>query len=123
MVIGASDCPWPVEPLSAASRVTVENLEELFPHLPAGSWDRPPDKARLVPFTRKGQETPAGIFIAAVNPYRQFDASYAGYLDLVAGQIAGSFTNAEAYEKEKTRAEALTELDRAKTVVLLQREP
>src|SRR5579863_6300629 len=115
MVIGASDCPWPVEPLSASQPVTVENLEELFSHLPAGSWDRPPDKARLVPFARKGQVAPAGIFIAGVNPYRQLDASYAGYLDLVAGQIAGSITNAEAYEEEKTRAEALTELDRAKT--------
>ncbi len=93
----------------------MENLEELFSHLPAGSWDRPPDKARLVPFARKGQVAPAGIFIAGVNPYRQLDASYAGYLDLVAGQIAGSITNAEAYEEEKTRAEALTELDRAKT--------
>ena len=51
----------------------------------------------------------------ALNPYRQLDASYAGYLDLIAGQIAASITNAEAYEEEKKRAEALTELDRAKT--------
>ncbi len=64
---------------------------------------------------RKGQQAPAGIFIAAVNPYRQLDASYAGYLDLIAGQIAASITNAEAFEEEKKRAEALSELDRAKT--------
>lgn len=115
MLIGAADCPWPVEPLSASQPVTVENLQELFPDLPTGRWDRPPEKARLVPFARKGQEAPAGIFIAGVNPYRQLDASYAGYLDLIAGQIAASITNAEAYEAEKTRAEALAELDRAKT--------
>jgi signal transduction histidine kinase len=115
MVIGASDCPWSVEALSSTQPVTVENLAELFSDLPVGSFDRPPEKARLVPFTRKGQETPAGIFIAAVNPYRQLDASFAGYLDLIAGQIAASITNAEAYEEEKTRAEALAELDRAKT--------
>ena len=107
--------PVAVEALTSNQPVTVENLPELFSDLPTGSWDRPPARARLVPFTRKGQETPAGIFIAALNPYRQLEASYAGYLDLIAGQIAASITNAEAYEDEKTRAEALTELDRAKT--------
>jgi signal transduction histidine kinase len=115
LIIGASDCPWSIDSLSSNQPVTVENLSDLFSELPAGSWDRPPGKARLVPFTGRGQDTPAGIFIAAINPYRQLDASYSGYLDLIAGQIGSSITNAEAYEQEKTRAEALAELDRAKT--------
>ena len=115
IVVGAEDCPWPIDSLSASQPVTVENLSALFSDLPAGAWDCPPEQARLVPFTRKGQDAPAGIFIAALNPYRQLDPSYAGYLDLIAGQIAASITNAEAYEAEKTRAEALAELDRAKT--------
>ncbi|HEY3626801.1 MAG TPA: ATP-binding protein, partial [Terracidiphilus sp.] len=113
--IGASDCPWPVEFLSANQPVTVDNLNGLFTELPTGGWDCPPASARMVPFVRKGQETPSGIFIAGVNPYRQMDASYAGYLDLIAGQIAGSITSAEAFEEEKKRAEALAALDRAKT--------
>src|SRR5580704_7150347 len=69
MVLGSPDCPWPIEVLASNTPVTVENLAELFSGLPMGSWDRPPDSARLVPFSRKGQDTPAGIFIAAVNPY------------------------------------------------------
>ena len=113
LLISAVDCPWPVEFLSSNEPVTVENLSGLFSGLPTGSWDRPPQRARIVPFARKGQETPAGIFIAGVNPYRQLDASYAGYLDLIAGQIAASIRNAEAFEEEKTRVEALAELDRA----------
>ncbi len=68
-----------------------------------------------MPISRKGQEKPAGVFIAALNPYRQLDASYAGFLDLIAGQIAASITNAEAYEAERKRAEVLADLDRAKT--------
>jgi signal transduction histidine kinase len=115
IVLGSHNCPWPIDALTSNTPVTVENLEEMFSGLPMGSWDRPPDSARLVPFSRKGQDTAAGIFIAGVNPYRQLDASYAGYLDLIAGQIAASITNAEAFEEEKTRAEALTELDRVKT--------
>jgi len=117
IVNGASkETPWPIETLLAANRaVTLENLTEYIPALPQGSWDRPPARARLVPITRQGQEKPVGIFIAALNPFRQLDASYAGFLDLVAGQISASITNAQAYEAERKRAESLAELDRAKT--------
>jgi signal transduction histidine kinase/CheY-like chemotaxis protein len=61
------------------------------------------------------QETPAGVIVVALNPYRPLDVSYAGFLNLVAGQIAASISNARAYEEEKKRAEALAEIDRAKT--------
>jgi signal transduction histidine kinase len=108
--------PWPVDILFRTNRaMTIDRLGDLFPDLPTGVWDKPPSQARLVPIFRRGQEKPAGVFIAALNPYRQFDANYEGYLDLAAGQIAASITNAEAYEAEKRRAEELTDLDRAKT--------
>jgi signal transduction histidine kinase len=115
MVLGTDDCPWPVELLVSSHPVTVDRLHEIFSDLPTGSWDRPPGSARMVPFIRKGQDSPAGVFIAGINPYRQLNASYEGFLDLIAGQIASSIANAEAFEEEKQRAESLTELDRAKT--------
>ncbi|WP_275429616.1 histidine kinase dimerization/phospho-acceptor domain-containing protein, partial [Enterobacter hormaechei] len=40
---------------------------------------------------------------------------YRGFLDLVAGQVSTALRNARAYEEERRRAEALAELDRAKT--------
>jgi signal transduction histidine kinase len=108
--------PWPVDILFSTNRaMTIDRLGDLFPNLPTGLWDKPPSQARLVPIFRRGQEKPAGVFIAGLNPYRQFDPSYEGFLDLAAGQIAASITNAEAYEAEKKRAEELTDLDRAKT--------
>ncbi|HEX4284840.1 MAG TPA: ATP-binding protein, partial [Terracidiphilus sp.] len=69
----------------------------------------------LVPLTRQGKEEPIGVFITALNPYREIDSSYSEFLDLIAGQISCSITNAQAYEEEKRRAESLAELDRAKT--------
>src|SRR3954470_2901261 len=54
LVIGADDCVWPVESLSTSRPVTVENLLDLFSELPTGNWDHPPEKARVVPFARKG---------------------------------------------------------------------
>jgi len=116
MSVDSKDAPWPIQTLMAANRaITLENLAEYFPDLPSGCWDLAPARARLVPIARQGQEKPSGIFIAALNPYRQLDANYSGFLDLVAGQISASITNAQAYEAERKRAESLAELDRAKT--------
>lgn len=107
---------WPIRQVLDSNRgLTVNNLIELFPHLPAGCWDKPPSRARLVPITRPGQNKPIGIFITALNPYREFDSFYSEFLDLAVGQIAAAITNAQAYEEEKKRAEGLAELDRAKT--------
>jgi signal transduction histidine kinase len=110
------DAAWPIDALLATGEpVVVDELESRFDALPTGAWDRPPSRAVLVPIARSGQEHPAGVFIAAINPYRAFDAAYAGFVDLVAGQIAASLANARAYEEERLRAQALIELDRAKT--------
>ncbi len=118
LVIDPSETPaaWPIQRiLSTGHGLTVENLLELFPDLPHACWDRPPFRARLTPIARQGQDKPVGIFIAALNPYRQFDSFYEGFLDLITGQIAASITNANAYDQERKRAEELAELDRAKT--------
>jgi signal transduction histidine kinase len=55
------------------------------------------------------------VIVAALNPFRPLDVSYVGFINLVAGQIAASVANARAYSAEKKRAEALAEIDRAKT--------
>ena len=41
--------------------------------------------------------------------------SYTGFVDLVASQIASGLASARAYEAERQRAEALAEIDQAKT--------
>ena len=43
-----------------------------------------------------------------------YDENYQSFLGLVAGQIAAAIANAQAYEEERRRAEALAEIDRAK---------
>src|SRR5581483_6067019 len=69
-----------------------------------------------VPIAPAGQTGKAGILVAGLNPFRLFDDSYKGFIELVAAQIAASIANAQAYEEERRRAEALAELDRAKTL-------
>ena len=57
----------------------------------------------------------AGKLLIGINPQRPFDDQYVTFLDLVASQIATAIISASAYEDERKRAEALAEIDRAKT--------
>ena len=60
-------------------------------------------------------EAPAGRLVVGLNPRRPFDDQYRAFVDLVADQLGTALANARAYEQERQRAEALAELDRAKT--------
>ena len=113
--IDAGDAPWPIAGAMADGPVVVDALERRFGDLPRGEWQRPPVQAFLVPITLQGQVRPAGVFIAGINPFRLLDDGYRGFLRLLAGQIAAGLSNVRGFEEERRRAEALAELDRAKT--------
>ncbi len=110
---GAS--PWPLAAALQSHKACLVSDLSAFGELPTGAWPRPPQHAVAVPIAPSGQTGKAGILIAGLNPFRLFDDGYRGFVDLVAAQIAASVANAQAYEEERKRAEALAELDRAKT--------
>jgi signal transduction histidine kinase len=106
---------WPFEQvLRTHTPALVDDLEALG-RLPKGAWDGPPHQAVVFPIAPSGATGRSGILVAGLNPYRLFDDGYRGFLGLVAGQIAAAIANAQAYEQERSRAESLAELDRAKT--------
>jgi PAS domain S-box-containing protein len=112
-----SDSPWPfAEVIKSHKPYLLADLGALFGSLPTGAWQRPPHQAVIVPIAPSGQTGKAGILVVGLNPFRLFDDNYSGFIDLVAAQIAASIANAQAYEEERKRAEALAELDRAKTI-------
>ncbi|GAA1809917.1 SpoIIE family protein phosphatase [Planosporangium flavigriseum] len=113
--LAAPDQPWPAATLARGRAVTVTDLGERFRALPTGAWSEPPTQARLVPLTQQGRSEPYGFLVASLNRYRLFDEAYQGFVDLIAGQLAAGIASARAYEAERRRAEALAELDRAKT--------
>ena len=81
----------------------------------AAPWPEPSQQAVVLPMAKPGQTRLAGFVVAGVSPRRPLDDGYRGFLDLLAGQVATAVANARAYEEERRRAEALAELDRAKT--------
>ena len=69
-----------------------------------------------MPFAQQGQPRAGGFLVVGINPYRALDGAYSVFIDLLAGQIAAAYANTRAYEQERLRAEALAEIDRAKTM-------
>ncbi|MGY1653204.1 SpoIIE family protein phosphatase [Geodermatophilus sp. SYSU D01119] len=112
----ADDAVWPLSRLRAEEHVVVDGLERL-PGLPTGAWDRPPAQALAVPVASPVPDAAgiAGFLVVGLNPHRVLDEAYTGFLELVAGQIASGLANARSHAAERRRAEALAELDRAKT--------
>jgi signal transduction histidine kinase len=108
--------PWLIgDALQSAKPLLIERLGPELGQLPCGAWDEAPSRAAIVRVPATGGGGAAAVLIAGLNPFRLFDEGYESFLNLVAGQIGTSIANASAYERERQRAEALAELDRAKT--------
>ena len=112
----AGETVWPFRAvIESGDAVLVEDLLSRFTGIPKGEWNHEPESATLLPIAKQGQPRPSGVFVAGLNPYREFDDEYRGFVSLLADQIGGGLANAVAYESERRRAEELANLDRAKT--------
>jgi PAS domain S-box-containing protein len=76
----------------------------------------PVQQAIALPIALSGEVDTNAVLIVGLNPLRAFDDGYRSFLEMVAAGILAAMLNAETYEAERRRAEALAELDRAKTV-------
>ncbi len=108
---------WPLaQVMRSGAAMVVDDLAARFAQLPRGPWPDPPRAAVLVPVRANKAEELAALLVAGVSPRLRLDELYRSFLDLVAAQIATSIANARAHEEERRRAEALAEIDYAKTV-------
>jgi len=82
---------------------------------PAGAWQEPSREAVVLPLAATGESGSQGMLVVGLSPVRLFDAGYRDFLQLVAKQVAAGVANAQAWEAERRRAEALAAIDRAKT--------
>jgi PAS domain S-box-containing protein len=94
----------------------VKSLDPDLGPWPAEAWRLQAREAALLPITAAGESGSHGVLIVGLSPVRLLDARYRDFLALVARQAAAAIANAEAYEAEQRRAEALAEIDRAKTL-------
>jgi signal transduction histidine kinase len=104
-------------PLQKAIDEGMQVLQDIVPErcLPGGRWPEATKVAAVAPLTRAGHATPRGFLIVGASPRLPFDENYRSFFELLARGTADALSNAHAYEEERKRAEALAELDRAKT--------
>ncbi|WP_343692598.1 ATP-binding protein [Chitinophaga sp.] len=102
------------EAISYNKSLVISNVIDGFGNLPSGAWGRSPDNALVIPINAR-QSAVTALLIVGLNPHRQLDEKYSGFFQLVADQMASSLANVYAYEEARKRAEALIEIDRAKT--------
>jgi len=95
----------------------VVSLPEFGETIPSPLWpEQPLTQAVVLPIQGQGSAAPTAVLVAGVSPRRALDDSYLGFLDLIARQFAAAIADAQAYEAERRRAEALAAIDRAKTI-------
>lgn len=117
ITLGKEISAWPTDTvIQTGKTLLVENIHEKFQELPGGPWSESPQKAMIVPIQKSGQEQVVGFLILAISPKLEFDDEYRSYFDLIAGQISTAIANVNAFEEERKRAEALAEIDKAKTI-------
>jgi len=97
---------WPVESMQAASEGMVMDLNDLagpgeHPDMPVGAWGQPSRHALLVPLAGQGTALPAGFLVAGLSPYLALSSDYRSFVELMAGQIAASLANADAFEQTR----------------------
>lgn len=97
------------------SIAVVDNLQSRLSDVPPGTWSDPPRTAVVVPIPSAKTGDVRGFLIHGVSARLSLDDNYRTFFQLIAAQIATAISNAEAYEEERRRAEALAEIDRAKT--------
>lgn len=82
---------------------------------PAGPWPEPVNTAVVLPLSGTGK-SPHGFLVAGVSPRLVIDDQYRDFLRLVASNTAAAVGAAQTLAEERERAQALAELDRAKTL-------
>jgi PAS domain S-box-containing protein len=107
---------WPLgEVFTDGTMRIVEDLPQRLSNVPAGPWSDPPHSAVVLPIPSNIAHSFAGLLVLGISSRLRFDDTYRAFCELVSSQIAMTITNARAYEEERKRAEALAEIDRAKT--------
>ena len=110
------DGPWPLAECKTTEQLQqVDNLGARFDSVPAGPWPDPPHTAAVLPIHSNMAHQIAGFFVAGVSSRLKLDSTYENFLQLAATQVATAVANGRAFEESRKRAEALAELDRAKT--------
>jgi PAS domain S-box-containing protein len=106
---------WPLQEARASGQMQIVPLPSDLMAIPKGPWPEPPNRAAVLPIRSHLSHQFSGFLVAGLSPKLRLDESYTDFLKLVTSQVATTIATARAYGEERRRADALAEIDRAKT--------
>lgn len=110
------DPAWPLAQVAATGTPsTVSDLRARFPGLIGGPYPEPLASACILPIAPPGHEHPLGLMVVGVSTRLPLNEAYTGFHELLTSTVGSVVASALAAEAERRRAEALAEIDRAKT--------
>ena len=78
-------------------------------------WPEDPHQCCTCFLSRPDQKNAFGILVLGISPRLRYDHQYQNFFKLLCDQTVTAMTIANAFEEERKRAEALAEIDKAKT--------
>lgn len=111
---------WPLPATLSHDGLWVVDLPDGFGSLPGGVWPERTTQAVILPVQPSSVRPECAAFLViGVNPRRLLDEEARLFLTLIASHVSLAITHASAFEAQQLRAEALTDLDKAKTAFLV----
>jgi signal transduction histidine kinase len=111
-----SDSVWPLGQLARSSQpIHCKDLARRLNQFPTGPYPESVKEALVLPILPPGCARPVGALIAGISSRLALNDTYRAFFDLVVTHVTAAVANARAYQEERKRAEALAEIDRAKT--------
>ncbi|GBE65412.1 hypothetical protein MFM001_18740 [Mycobacterium sp. MFM001] len=106
---------WDPAQRSRADLQVIDGAASLIPGLDEVLGSDCPEQILVVAL---GEGSTAGALVVGVSPRCPLDTQYRGFCQLLADQLSSALASATSYEQERQRADALAELDHAKTAFL-----
>ncbi|OBH57782.1 SpoIIE family protein phosphatase [Mycobacterium sp. E2479] len=103
---------------AARSRAESQVIEDVTGAIPGIGEVLGADCPRQMLVLPLGEALTTGALVLGASPRRPLDAQFQGFCQLLADQLTSTFASIVSYEQERHRADALAELDRAKTAFL-----
>ena len=108
---------WPfTEVIQNGKALLVEKLANIFGTFNCGPYPEPPEQALVFPVILPGAAHNNYFLVAGVSSRRSLDEKYLLFYELLAASVTNELAKARVYEEERKKAEALAEIDKAKTV-------
>jgi PAS domain S-box-containing protein len=111
-----SAASWPAgDILRGVPLVVVDDVSSQFQLALADIAEATVRMAVVLPIAQQGSATPTGFLVVGINPPRPLDSAYSQFLELFAHQVSVGLSNVRVRAMERKHADALAELERAKS--------